>query len=599
MRGRLHRSLLCFAALSVATAGLVPGMPASAQEQTQVPSRQLVEPIPSINEQISQMTLEQKVGQLFMAHAYGTELETDDPVMVAANQELYGVDNAKQLIERYHLGGIIYFGFSNNVDSPHQIATLSNDIQDTAISTSGVGALIAADQEQGLVMRTGAPTTQFPGAMALGATREPDFARRMYKVTGDEMRAMGINWNFAPVADVNSNPLNPVIATRAFGSKQELVSDFVTSSIEGLRESDVASAAKHFPGHGDADTDSHTGLPVINHTREYFEKVDLKPFRAAIEAGVDAIMTAHIVVPAFDDSGRPATLSKPILTGLLRQEYRYKGVIVTDALTMEGVRQMFSDEQIPVEALKAGADMMLMPPEIDASISGILDAVESGEISEARIDRSVRRILKLKRKLGLAVNPWVNVNKVYDRVGTPQNLATAAKVTRPSVTMLRNDASLLPLAAGTGQKMLVAGWGPTTLAATSLGVMNRGWTPEIMETGLNPDEVTIAAAVSAAQSKDVVLVNTNRAWINTQQQALVSALVDSGVPVIVLAVRDPYDATYVTGDTFLATYGFRGPSIEAALGVIFGELDATGQLPVDIPAPGDPTTIVYPYGFGL
>jgi beta-N-acetylhexosaminidase len=577
--------------------------PADAQVPERVSQERAAQSVPDI---IAGMTLEEKVGQLFMVPGFGLELETTDPAMIDANQLIYGVDNFKQLIEKYHLGGILYGvtfpggPFTNNLDSPRQIAALSNDLQETALDDSGVPLLISSDQEQGLVMRTGEPTTQFPGNMALAATGRTKLARISHRVTAKEAKAMGINYNFAPVADVNSNPSNPIIEVRSFGSREETVSKFVTAAVKGIHDAGIAASAKHFPGHGDAGTDSHTGLPIIEHTISEFETIDLPPFKAAIDAGVDSIMTAHILVPSYDDSGLPATLSKKILTDLLRRQWDYDGVIVTDALTMEGVRNMFPDSQIPVEALKAGADMMLMPPEMDESVQGVIDAVNSGEITEKRINASVRRILKLKERIGLLQDPMVDEDAVSATVGTPKNKAQAMKVTRPSVTLLRNDAGTIPLAANSGSDVLVAGWGPTTLAATSFAVMQRGWAVEQMETGLNPDELTIDAAVSAAADKDVVLVNSNRAWANQGQEDLIETLIATGVPVVVLGVRAPYDVTHIDGvETYITTYGFRPVSVDAAVAAIFGEIDPSGTLPIDVPAADDANTIVYPFGFGL
>jgi beta-N-acetylhexosaminidase len=291
---------------------------------------------------IKGMTLEEKVGQMFMTYAYGQSADDPDPAMVAANQDAYGLDNFEQLIDEYHLGGIIYFAWSNNVNNPVQIAGLSNGIQDSALSQpSGVPLLVSTDQEQGVVARVGPPATQFPGNMALGAARGASNARTAAEITGRELRAIGINENFAPVADVNVNAQNPVIGVRSFGSDPALVSKLSAAQVKGYQYQGVSSTAKHFPGHGDTNVDSHTGLPVISHTREELETIDLPPFQAAIDRDIDSIMTAHIVVPALDDSGRPATLSKPILTGLLRKQMDFDGLIVTDALTMEGVREMF------------------------------------------------------------------------------------------------------------------------------------------------------------------------------------------------------------------------------------------------------------------
>ena len=546
---------------------------------------------------VDRMSLEEKVGQMFVTYAYGTDADGADP----RNQTEYGVDNHRQLIERYHLGGIIYFAWSGNVQNPRQIAGLSNGIQRAATSSGAeIPALISTDQEQGLVVRITEPATQFPGNMALGAARDPRLAKSAAEITGEELRAMGINQNFAPVADVNVNPENPVIGVRSFSSNPDLVSSLTEAQVRGYQREEIASTAKHFPGHGDTNVDSHTGLPEIDHTREELDSIDLPPFAAAIDAGVESIMTAHIVVPALDDSGRPATLSRPILTDLLRGEMDYDGVVVTDALDMQGVREMFGDARVPIEAIKAGADIMLMPPEFDLAYRSVLEAVRSGEISERRIDQSVYRILRLKERLGLFKRPFVKEHKVDRVVGNRRHLATAEDVTERTVTLVENDAGVLPMPAGTGQRALVTGWGVTTTATLGSEVRSRGLSAEVLETGAAPSDAAIASARAAAERNDVVIVVTNRAWSAPAQQRLVAELVASGKPVIVAAVRDPYDVAHLPGaDTFVATYSYAGVSVRALAKTLFGEVNPSGRLPVDIPAAGDPGTILYPFGHGL
>ncbi|MGH2821555.1 MAG: glycoside hydrolase family 3 protein, partial [Thermoleophilaceae bacterium] len=523
LRTRRTWAVLLACALAVAAA-VAPGASADRDDDDQ----------DRLMRKLDRMSLEEKVGQMFMTYAYGTSVDQADP----RNQSTYGVDSFRQLIERYHLGGIIYFAWSDNVKDPRQIAGLSNGIQKVATSSgTGVPALVSTDQEQGLVVRVTEPATQFPGNMALGAARDPGLARSAAAVTGEELRAMGINENFAPVADVNVNPENPVIGVRSFSSNPGLVASLTEAQVRGYQREDVASTAKHFPGHGDTSVDSHTGLPVIDHTREELDRIDLPPFAAAIDAGVESIMTAHIVVPALDDSGRPATLSRPILTDLLRREMNFDGVVVTDALTMEGVREMFGDDRVPVEAIKAGADLLLMPPDLDLAYRSVLEAVRSGEISERRIDRSVYRILRLKERLGLFEQPFVKESKVAKEVGNSDHLAVADDVTERTVTLVKNGAGTLPLAADSGKRALVTGWGASTTARLASQVRERGLPAEVYETGASPSDAAIAGARAAAERNDLVIAVTNRAWSSPAQQRLVAELVASGKPVIVAAVR--------------------------------------------------------------
>jgi beta-N-acetylhexosaminidase len=559
------------------------------------------------------MTLEEKVGQLFVPYVYGQSADTTNPGDMAANRKLYGADDAEGVIEKYKPGGVIYFAWSNNVNNPQQIAGLSNGVQRAAMEErAAIPLLVSTDQEQGVVVRVGEPATQFSGAMALGAARSAAHAEEAARITGEELRAIGINQDFAPVADVNVNAQNPVIGVRSFGSDPGLVSEMVAAQVRGFQEgANTSATAKHFPGHGDTAVDSHYGLPVITHTREELDEIDLPPFRAAIDSDIDAIMTAHIVVPALDASERPATLSKPILTGLLREEMGYDGLIVTDALTMEGVRQQFGDDRVPVEAIKAGADMMLMPPDMDAAYNGVLDAMRSGEISKKRLNESVYRILKLKAERGLFGDPYVDEGAVGARVGTPENRAAASAISDETITLVKNDAGALPLQANTGQKVLVTGAGgvpgsaadeadKSTLGSLAYGMRGRGVATEVYETGASPTDARINEAKARAQRSDLVVLTTNKAWSSAGQKKLVRALLDTEKPVIVVATRDPYDIAYFTdAPTYVATYSYRAVAMESLARVLFGEVDPSGKLPVTIPTADDPNATLYPYGHGL
>ncbi|MGH3360993.1 MAG: glycoside hydrolase family 3 protein [Nocardioides sp.] len=552
---------------------------------------------------LASMTLEEKVGQLFMTHAYGSSADTQAPADVAANQRLYGVDNAEQLIDKYQLGGVIYFAWTNSVKNPDQIAKLSNGVQDAALAQpSGVPSLVAIDQEGGIVARVGPPATQLPGNMALGAGRSSADAETAAAVNGDELAAMGINWNFAPVADVNVNPANPVIGVRSFSEDPTLAADLTAAQVTGYNSAGVAGAAKHFPGHGDTATDSHTGLPVIDHTRAEWEELDRPPFQAAIEAGVPAIMTAHISVPALDPSGDPATLSEPIMTGILREEMEYDGVVITDALDMAGASATYGNDRVPVLALKAGVDMLLMPPEFDVAYHAVLDAVESGELTEERIDTSVRRILTLKHDLGIVDDPYVEPAAVPAHVGTPDHLATVQGITDRTTTLVRNQGDLLPLAAGSGDDVLVTGWGVSTTATVASKMSERGVSTEVIETGADPSGPTVEAVVQEAEQKDLVVVLTNRAGLKSQsgQAKLVRHLAETGTPVVAVAVRDAYDVNqYPKVPAYLATYSYTAAALDALVRVLFGELGPTGKLPVTIPKDGSGNQVLYPFGHGL
>jgi beta-N-acetylhexosaminidase len=595
-------------AISVASFVAMAGLGAGTAQATQSGHK----PDPKVTRILRGMTLEEKVAQLFVLQVYGTTSDTADPVAVAANQKLYGLDNADQLIAKYHPGGIIYYSVDPpNITSPQQVAHLSNGIQHASMSGRvPIPATIAADQEQGsVVSRVPAPFTQFPGSQALGAGRNPSDAYTTSKITGQELKAIGINTDYAPDSDVNVNPANPVIGVRSFGSDPSLVSKFASEEVDGYQAAGIIPTAKHFPGHGDTDTDSHTGVPIINHTKEQWQRLDLPPFKADIAHGVDSIMTAHIIVPALDPSGDPATLSKPILTGILRDQLHYNGVVVTDALGMQGVRDKYGDDRVPVLALKAGVDELLKPPQdnttrkglFDLQFNSVLNAVRSGELSESRIDQSVSRILSLKLKHDLFKHPYVDESKVASVVGTPAHLATEQRITDRTTTLVKN--ALLPLPKD-GRKILVTGYGVATTATLAADIHRRGPVTTVYQTGLSPSQATITQAVAQAQNNDLTVVTVNGAWNNAVngpgQMNLVKALVATGKPVIVASVRDAYDIGYFPEvSTYLVTYGYTPASLESLTKVLFGELNPKGRLPVMIPVAGHPDQELYPYGLGL
>jgi beta-N-acetylhexosaminidase len=372
------------------------------------------------------MSLEEKVGQLFIVGPYGAEANTADP----RNTRHYGVPTPAEVVSRYHLGGVIYFSKPNGLDSPDQIARLSNGLQAAALSTgAGLPLIVCTDQENGTVNRIGGPFTRVPGASQLGASGSADAAREAARIAGVELRAMGINTDLAPVADVNVNPANPVIGPRSFSADPALAATLTGAQVAGYQES-VAAAAKHFPGHGDTTVDSHTGLPVINHDPQQWERLDAPPFRAAIANNVEVIMTGHLLMPGLDASGEPATLSPAIITGLLREDLGFDGVVMTDSLRMAGVRTRHPDDRVPVLALKAGVDVLLMPPNLDLAYGSVLAAVRSGELTEQRIDQSVTRILELKFRRGIVANPMTDEAAATEVVGSQAHQQAAERLRR-------------------------------------------------------------------------------------------------------------------------------------------------------------------------
>ncbi|MFB6955893.1 glycoside hydrolase family 3 protein [Streptomyces sp. NPDC056309] len=558
---------------------------------------------------ISRMTLEEKVGQLFVMRVYGHSATAPTQADIDANLKEIGVRTAAELIAKYRVGGIIYFAWANNTQNPHQIADLSNGIQQAALGQPrGLPLLVATDQEHGIVCRVGKPATLFPGAMAIGAGGSPADAHTLGRISGAELRALGINQDYSPDADVNVNPANPVIGVRSFGADPNAVAGLVAAEVKGYQSSKVAATAKHFPGHGDTATDSHYGFPVITHSRELWEKLDAVPFRAAIKAGIDSIMTAHIQFPALDDSGDPATLSHPVLTGILRGELGYDGVVVTDSLGMDGVRSKYGDDRVPVLALKAGVDQLLNPPSLDVAWNAVLSAVRAGELTEARLDESILRILRLKAKLGLLDDPYVSQADVDRVVGIDTHLAAADRVAERTTTLLANEGRLLPLSRRSHNKLLVVGADPASPSGTTgppTGVLaaaltELGFQATALSTGTAPSAATADKAVAAAQDADAVVVGTYNVTAGSSQKTLVERLVATGRPVIAVAIRNPYDiAQLPTVPAHLAAYSWTDVELRAAARVIAGQVRPHGRLPVPVQRADDPAQVLYPIGYGL
>ncbi|GHH32776.1 glycoside hydrolase family 3 protein [Streptomyces candidus] len=593
------------AAAAVAVTGGTVGPAAAADRPTADRLRHL----------IASMTLEEKVGQLFVMRVYGHSATAPDQADVDANLKEIGVRTAAELIAKYHVGGIIYFAWAHNTRDPHQIADLSNGIQQAALADrTRIPLLTSTDQEHGIVARVGRPATLLPGAMALGAgafRRGTRDAREAARIAGAELAALGIRQNYAPDADVNVDPGNPVIGVRSFGSEPSSVAALVAAQVRGYQSARVVATAKHFPGHGDTKDDSHHKLPHIDHTREEWQALDAPPFRAAVAAGIDSIMTAHIVVPALDPAEDPATLSRPILTGILREELGFQGVVVTDSLSMEGVRTKYGDDRVPVLALKAGCDQLLNPPNLDVAWNAVLAAVRGGELTEARIDESLLRILRLKAKRGLFDQPYVTRRAVDRTVGTRRHLAAADRIADATTTLLVNEGGLLPLSPRRHRRVLVVGvdpasptgtTGPPTavLAAELTGL---GFTATALPTGPAPTRAKIDEAVAAARAgANAVVVTTRNVSATSTQRTLVAELAATGVPVTTIAIQNPYDVARTTGlgaRAHLAAYSWTDVETRAAARVLAGRIRPTGRLPVPVHRADDPGTVLFPVGHGL
>lgn len=390
---------------------------------------------------LKKLTLEEKVGQMIMIRVVMPQF-----VNLKNPDYLRWVDE----IHRYHLGSVLltvpYDGPVLSKTDPYEAAMLINQLQ----RESKIPLLVAADYERGLSMRLNG-TTVFPHSMAFGAAGKPELAEKFGHVVAEESRAIGVEWNLMPVADVNSNPANPVINTRSFGEDPAEVSALVSAYIRGARAGGLLTAAKHFPGHGDTSTDSHLGVAEVDRSREQIEHIDLPPFRAAIAAGTDAVMVAHVTVPALDSApGRVGTNSLPMVTGLLRGELGFKGLIVTDAMDMGGLVGVYPEggaaaaRRAATETVNAGNDMLLLFADLDGAYKGLVEAVRNGQIPESRIDQSVLKILRAKASVGLNRSGQADINAMSSLIDSPENLAFAQSVADASVTLVRENGRILP-----------------------------------------------------------------------------------------------------------------------------------------------------------
>lgn len=399
------------------TAPATSEVPTTSTPSTTLTTTTTTQPVDAVEARIDAMTLEQKIGQMFVVEVFGRFADAAD----ARNDAAFGVATPREVVLRYGVGGVIYFAdnVSDPVD-PQQVATLSKGLQAAAVDGPGIGLLIAADQEGGRVTRIREPATVFPPALTFGQIGDTELARDAAEATAEELLAMGINQVYAPVADVVTEPDNQVIGDRSYGSDPELVAALTAAAVEGFVAGGVAPTAKHWPGHGNTATDSHLELAVIDVDRAGWEDVDRRPFAAAIGAGVSAVMVGHIEIADVGGPG-PATLSRAMIETELRDRLEFDGLVITDSLRMGGVRDSGPDPAIAVQAVQAGVDILLLPFDFRAARQALIDAVRGGEIPEERIDESVRRILRLKERLGVLVPPDVNVDAAAGVVGSDEH----------------------------------------------------------------------------------------------------------------------------------------------------------------------------------
>jgi len=523
-----------------------------------------------------------------------------------------GISDIDQLIRDYQLGSVISCGY-RSLD-PTSAAERNNALQRLAGGNRlGIPLLNAGDFEQGVISQIPVGVTDLPHQMGIGAVNDLDAAEQAAWVAGAELKALGFQWAFSPTADVNLNPDNPVIGVRSFGDDPTQVAAMTAAQIRGYRAAGILSTAKHFPGHGAANVDSHLGLPVITTDRATLERIHFPPFVAAIQQGVDAMMTAHVVVPSLDPD-LPATLSPRVLTGILRDELGYQGIIITDLMTMGAIAARWETEEAAVLAVQAGADIVLAGGATELPIRTIqvlVRAMEEGTLSGQRVDASVRRVLAAKERLGLFDRTTVEPREAGVIAGSPDHLALADDLTRRSVTLVRNE-GILPFDPRADETTLVAGI--TNVADAGRRLVSH--VPVIAEMVRNssagttvawqagtddPSEAEIAEATALARTADRIMVLTYaQGALPAGQARLVRALLETDTPLVAIALGTPYDilaypevkaylACYAL--SFVSTYLPSSRAIAAAVRVVFGQ-QPEGHLPVALPGQ-------YPRGHGL
>jgi beta-N-acetylhexosaminidase len=532
------------------------------------------------------LTLREKVAQLIFIPFHGA----------APNTRSRDYRQFMKLVRETRVGGMVLVNWSNGrvtqKAQPYALGAFLNRMQ----KLSRVPLLVAGDFERGASMRVDG-TTVFPQAMAFGAAGDPALARFEGQVTAREARAIGVQWLFFPVADVNNNPDNPIINIRSYGEDPKQVWALVAAFIEGTRADPhyrVLTTAKHFPGHGDTAVDTHLNLAVIEAPRERLESVELPPFRAAIQAGVDAVMTAHIAVPALAPAGIPATLSPAILTGLLRGEMGFKGIVVTDALEMGGIAQGYSSGEAAVLALEAGADALVMPPDPEAAVKAVLAAVQSGRLTRARIDESVARLLAAKERMGLDRRATVDLEAIADQIDMPEDQERAQDIAGRAVTLVKNEGPLIPLRAPAKTCFL-------TLAESHYSSEGLEFAQEVrrreknatviqLDASLPPASLDAAVEKTAAcESVAVAAFASVAAFrgdvaLGGDFPRMLDALFATGKPVALIALGNPYLVrSFSKAAAFLLTFSTVPPSETAAVQALFGEFPIRGHLPVTIP----------------
>jgi beta-N-acetylhexosaminidase len=529
------------------------------------------------------MTLEQIIGQTLCV---GFDGLTPTPEI-------------SDLIQHHHVGNIIFF--SRNVQDTEQLRTLTASLQKIARDAGHTYPLIITiDQENGTVQRLGKGSTAFPGNMALGAAGSEQLVYEVGQASGQELKALGITMNFAPVVDVNNNAANPVIGTRSYGEDPQFVARCGAAAVNGLHSARVMTTLKHFPGHGDTAVDSHLALPLIPYDMERLNEVELVPFKHGIAAGTDAIMTAHIAFPAIThDETLPATLSPAILSGILREQLGFEGIIITDCLEMNAISEGVGIARGSVMALQAGADLVLISHLYQrqlAALTAIREAVEVGELALETVKQAAERVMQLKASY-LSWEEEEVVGKQEEmraRVGSAEHQELSRRAYEQTTTLVRNEEGLIPLKLEPEQQVLVVypqqkNWTIASDRAHALqrlaeGIKQRHENTRVVVFDLTPGQGNEAEIIQATAEADVVIVATINAMLNPQQAGLVSQLLETGKPIIGVAAGIPYDLlAFPQLKTYVAAYEYMTPAIDAVVRVLLGEVTARGHLPVTLP----------------
>jgi beta-glucosidase-like glycosyl hydrolase len=557
-----------------------------------------------VQQTLRKMTLDDKVGQVLVSSFQSNFISTDS-------------DEFQTLVKAVHeqrVGGFHVFGAAEAVpgvllNPAYGSVTLGQPLEAAATlnrlqAISQLPLLNTADFEAGVGFRI-MGATGFPRAMAFGAARDEKLAYEAGRVTGEEARALGVHVNFAPVVDVNNNARNPVINTRSFGENPELVGRLASAYVKGLQSAGVMATLKHFPGHGDTDVDSHIGLPVIKHPRERLDTIELPPFRMGIAAGADAVMTAHIEMPAIDPTPTtPTTLSPAIVTGLLRKELGFNGLVYTDSMGMQGVTRLHGPGEAAVLALLAGNDVVLHSPDDRAAYEGIREAVKSGRVPEAQLNAAVERILRAKAGAGLHKTRAVNLEAISNLVGTRANLAIADQVSQRSITLIKDARNQVPLRAPREASVLYlsvldypSNWEIAAPSRTFIPELKKRW-PNVTAIELSdrtsPSEIELVRAM--APRSDVVIASVFvraasasgrmdlAAPLHRLLQDIARQRSSSGQAFVTTFFGNPYVATFLPDlPATLLTYDFYDRAEASAVRAIAGEAPISGRLPIVLP----------------